>query len=139
MGAEVVVDASVIAAALFPEAGSAQATAFLLSGPSLVAPELISVELASVAAKKVWRGETTVEVATRAVAAVAQFVDELVACAPLCEPALAMAAEHRLSAYDGLYLALAIRREARLATLDRRLLARVAEARLPVDAFEPGA
>ena len=97
--AEEVVDASVIGAAFFNEAASASARAWLISAPRLIAPDLVYAEIASIAAKKVWRGEASTEAGARAIDAI-----------------------------DATYLALAERRETRLVTLDRKLADRARQA-----------
>ena len=111
MRGERVVDASVIAAALFPEEHTTEARRFLLG--------TLHAEIASVAAKKVWRGETTEEIGTRACAELGALV-ETTPSAVLSVRAFDLAARHRFSAYDGLYLALAERRGVPVYTLDAR-------------------
>jgi predicted nucleic acid-binding protein len=117
MGGERVVDASVIAAALFLEEFTSEARRFLLETPRLIAPDHLHAEIASVAAKKVWRGETTEDFGKQACAAVAVIV-ATTPSPPLALRAFELAARHRLSAYDGLYLALAESRKAPLYTFD---------------------
>ena len=74
-------------------------------------------EIASVAAKKVWRGETTENVGAQACAALAGIVSTTPS-PPLARRAFEFAARHHVSAYDGLYLALAERRHIPLYTFD---------------------
>jgi predicted nucleic acid-binding protein len=130
MPAECVVDASVIGAAIFNEVASAEARRFLAKGPHLIAPDLLIVEITSLAAKKVWRNEATDEVGRRALAALGDFIGEFVPAGRLAPRAFALAAAHRFSAYDALYLALAESRSRRLITLDDRMIERAAQARL---------
>lgn len=127
MPAEDVVDASVLGAAFFNETASAAARAWLIDGPRLVAPDLIHMEIASIAAKKVWRGEATIEGGVRSLDAIRDFVAETVPMSDLARQAFGLAAEHRLSAYDAAYLALAEARGARLVTLDSRLADRASQ------------
>jgi predicted nucleic acid-binding protein len=99
MRGERVVDASVIAAALFLEEFTSEARRFLLETPRLVAPDHLHAEIASVAAKKVWRGETSEEIGAAACAA----LKDLVATTPsstLALHAFELAARHRCSADD---------------------------------------
>jgi predicted nucleic acid-binding protein len=57
----VVVDASVVAAAFFPEKHSKAARSLLLSGGDFHAPDLIYAEIANVVWKRFHRGELDVE------------------------------------------------------------------------------
>jgi predicted nucleic acid-binding protein len=117
MHGERVVDASVVAAALFAEEFTGEARRFLLQTPNLIAPDHLHAEIASVAAKKVWRGEISEEVG----AAACRNLPTLVSTTPsavLSSRAFELAARHRFSAYDGLYLALAESREAPMYTFD---------------------
>ena len=126
--AEVVVDASVIGAAFFNEAASASARVWLINAPRLIAPDLLYAEIASIAAKKVWRGEAPTEVGARSIEAIADFLAEAVPTGELAGRAFALVAQHRFSAYDATYLALAERREIQLVTLDRKLCVRARQA-----------
>ena len=130
MRAERVVDASVIAAALFAEEFTAEARRFLLETPRLIAPDHLHAEMASVAAKKVWRGETSEDLGARACAAVAVLVATTAASRSLALRALEFAARHRFSAYDGLYLALAESRQAPVYTFDRGFARKAVQAGL---------
>src|SRR5436305_3880527 len=106
MQGERVVDASVVAAAFFAEEFTAEARRFLLQTPNLIAPDHLHAEIASVAAKKVWRGEISEKVG----AAACENLPTLVSTTPsavLSSRAFELAARHRFSAYDGLYLSLA--------------------------------
>lgn len=123
MRGERVVDASVIAAALFAEEFTNEARRFLLDTPRLVAPDHLHAEIASVAAKKVWRGETTEEIGGRACAALDSIV-ATVSSPALVARAFVLAARHRFSAYDSLYLALAETRGVPLYTFDNALARR---------------
>lgn len=130
MDGRLVVDASTFGAALFNEEGSPRARRFLASGPVLIAPDLLFVEIASLSAKKIWRGEAPEEAGHRALAALPDFVDEFVTSRALAPRAFELAAQHKFSAYDGLYLALAEQSGTRVATLDDRLIARATAADL---------
>ena len=126
--AEEVVDASVIGAAFFNEAASASARAWLIAAPRLIAPDLLYAEIASIAAKKVWRGEASTEAGARSIEAIDDFLAEAIPLGELAGQAFDLAAKHRFSAYDATYLALAEQRETRLVTLDRKLVDRATQA-----------
>lgn len=119
-----VIDASVVGSAFFEEADTAMARSFLAQDNDLIAPSLLVLEIASIAAKKVWKGLATSEVTEKAVSTVRTLVkleeltDELIATA------FRLARDERYSVYDATYLALAMREEADVVTLDAKLVAR---------------
>lgn len=125
MPAEWVLDASLVAAALFEEEHSMAARRFLSAAVEadavLSAPDLMALEIASIAAKKVWRGETTETDGAMAIEVAFRLLGPMVPMTNLAQRAYALAARHRFSAYDGAYLALAENRNGRVATLDDRL------------------
>lgn len=125
MAAEAVVDASVIGAALFQEERTEAARAFLAGGCELLAPELLYAEVASLAAKKAWRGEASPEAGRRALQALNRIVTGWHGMPELAAGGLAIAQSHKVSAYDGFYLALAQASGRPLVTLDARLLSRL--------------
>lgn len=127
MPGEWVVDASVLGAVFFKETDARAAIAFLGSDAVLLAPDFLCLEIASVAAKKVWRGEATEKAAAEAVNKTATLIPELVANASLAQRAFELAARHRFSACDAAYLALAEARNAQVATLDAKLVRRADE------------
>ncbi len=128
MPAEWVLDASLVAALLFEEERSKIARSFLsgeiAADAVLSAPDLLSLEIASIAAKKVWRGETSEADGSAAVDAACRLVGTMVPVTGLAPRAYSLAARHRFSAYDAAYLALAENRTSRVATLDARLARR---------------
>ena len=124
MHVDAIVDASVLAAALFNEKQSGDARAWLSVPRQLAAPELLRVEMASIAAKKVWRGDTPAFAADKAVPALDDFVTRFVGGADLAEAAYRLARDHKFSAYDASYVALAIKWDKPLVTLDEKLIAR---------------
>lgn len=130
MAIDGVLDASVLAAAFFNENGSPEARAYLKRGPRLIAPDLLRLEIASIAAKKVWKGEASLEAGSRAVSAIDEFVITTHASDALIERVFALAATHRFSAYDAAYLALAEFEQAPVVTFDQKLIARAREAGL---------
>lgn len=125
MAVEWVVDASVIGAVLFEEENSILARRFLAEIIEAfaipIAPDLLLLEMASIAAKKRWRGEVSEIDATGAVDAAPKMAKRPIQTAGLAPRAYVLAAAHRFSAYDATYLALAELRGCRVATLDRRL------------------
>ena len=127
MGDEVVLDASIAAKCFFEEPGQDAAIALVLSGRTLLAPELIFAEVASLAAKKVRRSEVAQDVARDAVNRVGELLSEVAPISGLAAQAFDYAVGHGFSAYDSLYLALAKARGARLATADDRLAARATQ------------
>ena len=120
--ADAVIDASVLGAALFTEKASAQARRFLAQDRRLIAPDLLHAEMASLAAKKIWRGEASETVGQAALRALSDFVEDFAPCRPLAARALTLAAGREVSAYDGVYLALSERTGLPLITLDEKLL-----------------
>jgi predicted nucleic acid-binding protein len=127
MRGERVVDASVVAAALFLEEFTGEARRFLLQTPDLIAPDHLHAEIASVAAKKVWRGEISEEVGAAASRSLPTLVSTTASAVLSCR-AFELAARHRFSAYDGLYLALAESRGAPVYTFDVAFARRTMEA-----------
>lgn len=130
MPADKVVDASVIGAAFFNEIGSEAASNFLASHPGLSAPVLLYAEVASLAAKKAWRGEASAEAGQRALAALSDFITDWAGLDDLATPAFVLAERHRFSAYDAIYLALAEARKTVVVTLDMKLVKRLEAAGL---------
>lgn len=127
MAIEGVLDASVLAAALFTEVRSPQARAYLKRGPRLIAPGLLRLEMASIAAKKVWKGDASMEAGARSLIAIDEFVTRTQGDDTLVERAFVLAATYRFSAYDATYLALAETAGAPVITFDEKLIARAVE------------
>lgn len=116
-----VVDASVAFKWLVEEAGSAEAEALLARGDSLVAPDLVLVEVANALWCKVGRGEVSGEQAVLALDRLGVFFDALIPDQRLAPRALDIAFRLRHPVYDCLYLACAEAADGVLATADRRL------------------
>ena len=89
-----------------------------------VAPDLIFAEISSVAAKRVRRGEVSRDLAQAAVEALGDLVDVVSPTRTLSLRAFQLAADHGLSAYDGVYLALAELRQTTVVTADVKLIDR---------------
>jgi predicted nucleic acid-binding protein len=125
--ADAVVDASVLGAAFFNEEGSEAARRRLATAGRFIAPDLIRLELASLGAKKVRRGEASMQIGERALALLPEFLWEFRSSERLAAPAYRWSAEHQLSAYDAAYLALADQEGCRVMTLDAKLARRATE------------
>ena len=130
MAAEIVVDASVAAKLFFLEAGSEAARALALSEARLIAPDLLRIEMASIAARRVRADGLDEARAGRAVSALDEIVAEFRPAADLAERAFTLAARHGVSAYDATYLALAEQRGTVVVTADLRLVAKARSAGL---------
>lgn len=115
---KLVVDCSVVVAALFEETDAASATDHL-ARHALHAPALLPFEFANVARSKSRAGAPP-EMAQAALAGLQDLRIELHAVPPLDLHRLSL--ESGLSAYDAAYLWLAAQLKAPLLTLDHRLL-----------------
>lgn len=114
-----VVDASVVVAALIDGgAAGSWAERILLSGP-LAAPHLMPIEATSVLRRAERTGDIGPEVAALAQADLLALPVRLFAYAPMATRVWAL--RNNLGAYDACYVALAESLDAPLATLDRRL------------------
>lgn len=122
-----VVDASVLGSAFFEENETAAARSFITRETDLVAPALLALEVASIAAKKVWKGLATTEVSDRAVSEVRKLVSLADLTDAIVATAFRLARDHRYSVYDATYLALAMRDDAVVITLDTKFVARASE------------
>jgi predicted nucleic acid-binding protein len=124
MPASVIIDASVAAKLYFSEELSEEAEAAIRRAGDLIAPNLLYIEMASLAAKRVRRGTSPYEAAAHAMGLVRDLLDEAVPVESLAQRACELSAEHGVSAYDGAYLALAEARGLRVLTADFRLVRR---------------
>lgn len=113
-----VIDASVLMAAIFAESNREQALDWM-RGRALLAPWIIDYEMANAALNKVRRGQVVPEGAAEALATYAALDIERLPAAP--EGVFRLAARWTLSAYDAAYLWLAAELRAPLATFDARL------------------
>ncbi len=118
----IVVDASVVAAAFFPEPHRAAAAALLADDEELVAPELLLAEVANVIWKRHGCGEIDAAEANDLLADVLRLPISYIPAAELIESALELAVALRRTVYDSLYLALAVREGAVMVTGDERLV-----------------
>ncbi len=119
-----IADASVLVKMLAIETDSDIAAEFFLS-EEVVAPDLIMIEAASALWSKLRRGET---VAMRHdISRLEALIALMIPSSELVQDALDLAVALGHPVYDCLYLALAIRRDARLVTADQRFLAAVGQ------------
>lgn len=116
-----VVDASVAAKWYFQEEHSDRADALLEQSSEILAPDVLLVEVATLAWKRVRRGEISEATADRIVAELRKVPFELRATAELVSAALPLALQKGLTLFDGFYLALAVQSGCPLVTADRRL------------------
>ena len=127
-----VVDASVVLRWLLGQNVTAAATATLeghVSGVEpLVAPELLHYEVANVLVRG---AGLAVDLARQSYANFEALEIETYSLgAPEYDAAIAMGAEHRVTAYDAAYAVLALRLGCRLVTADRRLARALAPLRV---------
>ena len=117
-----VIDASVIAAAFFPEPHSTAARALLVSGDGLYAPDLVYAEVANVIWKRHRRGEIDGEDAADLLSDIMRLPLEIIPSEQLVGPALELAMRTGRTAYDCLYVALAVQIKTTMVSDDRRLV-----------------
>ncbi len=117
-----VIDASVVAAAFFPEPHAEPARKLLSSGDTFLAPDLIYGELANVIWKRWRRKEIDAADAQQLLDDFLILPLRIAPSAELVELALRLAIETNRSVYDCLYLALAMRDKTVMISGDRRLV-----------------
>jgi predicted nucleic acid-binding protein len=129
-----VLDCSVTAKWVLHEAGHAEALRLLQeekSGQvSLIAPDLLLMEFASLIAKRVRRLQIPAAQAADTFRLLRQVAPVLFDTRPLLDAALQLALHRHVSLWDSVYLALAIQHNCPLITADRRLF-RYSKSRLP--------
>jgi predicted nucleic acid-binding protein len=129
-----VLDCSVAAKWVLPEPGSEPALRLFdryVSGEiSLIAPDLLLAEFASLLAKQTRRKLITIEQARKAYHLMTQCAPPLFDTSPRLFGALHLALQHHMSLWDCVYLALALEHNCSLVTADRRLF-RAGAARHP--------
>jgi predicted nucleic acid-binding protein len=124
---EIVLDASVVADWLFPGPRLELTLAFVRPNLRKIAPDLIFAEFISVAAKAVRRGLIAETIAWEAVERLPALIDDVAPLSDLALPAYDLATRHGFSTYDGVYLALALRRDRPLITADAKLARRAVD------------
>jgi len=115
----VVVDASVITAALIDSGANGQWAETVIGGDSLIAPDLVLVETANVLRRLERTRDITTHEATAAHYDLARLDLELFPYIPFADRIWAL--RNNLTCYDAWYVALAEASGYPLATLDRRL------------------
>ncbi|MDO9709153.1 type II toxin-antitoxin system VapC family toxin [Paracraurococcus lichenis] len=128
----VVVDASCAVKWFVPEAGSDLAERLLDPAWSLIAPDLLAVETMNALLRKQRRGEVTEAVPAQALGHLQSLGIAVMAHEPLLREAIGLSLRHRHGIYDCLYLTVARRRGAALATFDRRLAALAQSLAIPL-------
>src|SRR5262245_9479498 len=118
-----IVDASVAVKWLSEEPDSQKAEAVLAGPDTLLAPELILVEIANALRKKQSQNALTKRQALDAIAHAPHFFERLVPLQDLLTRAAEIALSVQHPVYDCFYLALAERERADLVTADARLVA----------------
>ena len=118
-----VVDASVAAQWVLPEAQSDAANALRQTGEPLIAPDLVYAEIGNAIWKRTVQRELTAAEATEALRAAAGVYTSLIPMAELATRATEIAIALRHPIYDCFYLALAERERAPLISADKRLIA----------------
>jgi predicted nucleic acid-binding protein len=116
-----VVDASVVVKWFVPEIHSDAARRLLALRHEYVAPDLLFAETANTIWKKVRRKDLTAEEGQQLVADIGRIAVETVSCRALAEDAHVLANATGRTAYDSMYVALAVRLSTRSITADDRL------------------
>lgn len=118
-----VVDASVAAQWYFPEDHTDTAESLLeIAKIELVAPDLLTVEIAELLHERVRRGEIDPGTAERILAALGKAPVELKPSGDLAHQALTLMLREGLGLHDAFYLALAMQAGCPLVTADPRLV-----------------
>ena len=120
-----VVDASVALKWLLPEQHSQRALEILERADNLLAPDLIHAEAGNTFWKRVARGEMDAQEAHAALAVFRRLPLKIHGHSRLTSVALELALLTGCTVYDGLYLALAVARNAPVVTADRPLFDRI--------------
>jgi predicted nucleic acid-binding protein len=115
----IVVDASVVAAALISQSAHGAWSEDLLAREQLAAPGLLPAEVANALRRAARAGDVSSDVASLAHALMLEIEIELFPYRPVAERVWELRAN--LSSYDAWYVALAEALDAPLATLDLRL------------------
>ena len=116
-----VVDASVVLKWFVPEIHSEAARRLLQGDHHYFAPDLLFAEIANAVWKKVVRGELSWSDGKKLASDIESVAVETVPCRVLATDACALAIATRRSAYDAMYLALAVRLKTQMVTADEKL------------------
>ena len=118
--APLVIDANVAVKWFVQEELSAEALAIAMSKRNFLAADIFPAEVANVLLTKVRAGDVTAGFASQAVQRAVGVV-HLYSSPPLLPAAWEIAVRHHRTAYDALYVALALLHGCQLVTADRRL------------------
>jgi predicted nucleic acid-binding protein len=118
-----VVDASVAAKWVLPEAGSDRAAELRLTGEPIIAPDLAFAELGNAIWKRAIQGEISAAMALEALTTATGVFTSFIPISELAARATEIAIELKHPIYDCFYLALAERERAPLISADKRLIA----------------
>lgn len=121
---EFVIDASVAVKWVVAEEGTQNAVE-LLSAGTLCAPDLLIAECANILWKKARLAQLSTEEALLAAELIERADVELYPMRALLQPATRFAIDLDHPAYDCIYLALAVARDAKFVTADARLISKV--------------
>lgn len=127
-----VVDASVAAKWILPEADSAAAAALREQETELVAPSLIAAEIGNAVWKAARRGNIQRAEAIAGIQAALIWFESLFPIEELRVHALTLALDLGHPLYDCFYLALAARQNAPLVTADEKMFAAARKAKIKV-------
>lgn len=125
-----VLDASVIVKCFLIEQDSDNARIAVAQRDDWIAPDLLFLEVASVAVKSLRRGLIDRTLADAMVAMSSRLVTTTVPSSALYKEAFRLAADHGFSPYDAAYLALAISHDRSVLTADGKLADRARNAGL---------
>ena len=128
----IVVDASVAAKWILPEAGSSVAAALRQQDSELIAPSLLAAEIGNAIWKAARRGNVSTSEALTGIEAALIWFETLIPIEELRVRALALAIELGHPIYDCFYLALAERENAPLVTADEAMIAAARKAKIKV-------
>jgi predicted nucleic acid-binding protein len=132
LSVSVVVDASVAAKWVVPEAESQRAEEVRVSEEALIARTLILAEIGNAVWKRAIRGAMTQADAIEAIETATGLFAALIPIEQLAGRAVEIAVAFRHPIYDCFYLALAQRENAAIVTADERLFAAARKARIKV-------
>jgi predicted nucleic acid-binding protein len=117
-----VVDASVVVQLYFEEDHSAETERLFQQAEDLLAPDLIWSEVANVIWKRHRRGDLSQEDASGIIDQALSLPLRIHASSDLVADALNLAMQLDRTAYDSLYLALAVKSKSAVVTADKRLV-----------------
>jgi len=117
-----VIDASLIAASMFQEKLAKHASVLLASNRVQLAPAIIFAEVGNVIWKRFRSQEVDEIEASKLLAGLFRLPLRITPSEILMESAMQIAMQYDRTAYDSLYLALAIQTDSRMVTTDKRLV-----------------